>query len=61
VPKRTDTLEILTCPVDLSGFAEYSGWLLGPVDEAVRVTVGDAELGVRCAGFTYEVALAARR
>jgi hypothetical protein len=40
-------LEILTCSVELSGFAEYARWLLGPVDEEVRLTVADAELEVR--------------
>jgi hypothetical protein len=45
-------LEVLTCPVEPSGFAEYARWLLGPVDEEVRLTIGDAELEVRYVGFT---------
>jgi hypothetical protein len=46
------------CPVEISGFAENARWLLGSVCEAVRVTVGDAELGIRKVGCGYDVALA---
>jgi hypothetical protein len=51
-------LEILTCSVELSGFAEYARWLLGPVDEEMRLTVGVAEPEVRYVGCGYEGALA---